>query len=171
MAPVVLWIDEMEKAFAQGGSDDAGTTTRIFGTFLSWMQDKQPGVFVVATCNDISKLPPELVRKGRFDELFFLDLPGAEARKAILEVHLTRRGRAPSAFALDALAARMDGFSGAEIEQVIVSALYAAFAQDQELHDGHIEQEALRTIPLSVSMAEQVAALRAWADGRAVRAD
>jgi SpoVK/Ycf46/Vps4 family AAA+-type ATPase len=171
MAPVVLWIDEMEKAFAQGGSDDAGTTTRIFGTFLSWMQDKQPGVFVVATCNDISKLPPELVRKGRFDELFFLDLPGPEARKAILEVHLTRRGRAPSAFALDALAARMDGFSGAEIEQVIVSALYAAFAQDQELHDGHIEQEALRTIPLSVSMAEQVAALRAWADGRAVRAD
>ena len=171
MAPIVLWIDEMEKAFAQGGSDDAGTTTRIFGTFLTWMQDKQPGVFVVATCNDISKLPPELVRKGRFDEIFFLDLPELEARRAILEVHLRRRGRDPNAFALDALAARMDGFSGAEIEQVVVSALYAAFAQGVELHDGHVEQEVLRTIPLSVSMAEPVAALRAWADGRAVRAD
>jgi AAA+ superfamily predicted ATPase len=171
MAPIVLWIDEMEKAFAQGGQDDSGTSTRIFGTFLSWMQEKKAGVFVVATCNDISKLPPELVRKGRFDEIFFVDLPDQAARAAILAVHLQRRGRDPGAFDLQALAARMEGFSGAEIEQVVVSALYSAFAQGPELRDQHLAEEISRTVPLSTTMAEKISELRQWAKGRTVTAN
>jgi hypothetical protein len=171
MAPIVLWIDEMEKAFAQGGQDDSGTSARIFASFLSWMQEKQAGVFVVATCNDISKLPPELVRKGRFDEIFFLDLPQRAARAAILAVHLKRRGRDPSAFDLEGLSARMEGFSGAEIEQVVVSALYSAFAASHELSSALIDGEIARTVPLSTSMAEKISALRQWAQHRAVAAD
>jgi AAA+ superfamily predicted ATPase len=171
MAPIVLWIDEMEKAFAQGGQDDSGTSARIFASFLSWMQEKKAGVFVVATCNDISKLPPELVRKGRFDELFFVDLPDQAARVAILAVHLRRRGREPSAFELENLCAKMEGFSGAEIEQAVVSGLYTAFAQGQELSNRDLADEIARTVPLSTTMAEKVAALRAWAEHRAVPAD
>jgi AAA+ superfamily predicted ATPase len=171
MAPIVLWIDEMEKAFAQGGQDDSGTSARIFATFLSWMQEKKAGVFVVATCNDISKLPPELVRKGRFDEIFFVDLPDQPARTAILGVHLKRRGRDPAAFDLDGLCTRMEGFSGAEIEQIVVSALYTAFAQGHELSSQHLADEIGRTVPLSTTMAEKVSALRAWAANRAVPAD
>jgi hypothetical protein len=171
MAPIVLWIDEMEKAFAQGGQDDSGTSARIFASFLSWMQEKQAGVFVVATCNDISKLPPELVRKGRFDEIFFLDLPQPAARAAILAVHLKRRGRDPSAFDLEGLSARMDAFSGAEIEQIVVSALYSAFASGHELTNPLLEAEIARTVPLSTTMAEKVASLRLWAKNRAVSAD
>jgi ATPase family associated with various cellular activities (AAA) len=171
MAPIVLWIDEMEKAFAQGGQDDSGTTTRVFGSFLTWMQEKKASVFVVATSNDISRLPPELVRKGRFDEIFFVDLPSAEARAAILAVHLRRRGRSPERYALADLAARMDGFSGAEIEQVVLSALYTAFAHGQELSDLHLTEEIGRTVPLSVTMAEPIAELREWARQRAVPAE
>ncbi len=171
MAPIVLWIDEMEKAFAQGGQDDSGTSSRIFATFLSWMQEKKASVFVVATCNDISKLPPELVRKGRFDEIFFVDLPDQPTRAAILAVHLARRGRDPNAFDLQELARRMEGFSGAEIEQVVVSALYSAFSQGPELHTEHLAQEIARTVPLSTTMAERIAELRAWAKGRTVPAD
>jgi SpoVK/Ycf46/Vps4 family AAA+-type ATPase len=171
MAPIVLWIDEMEKAFAQGGQDDSGTTTRIFGSFLTWMQEKKGSVFVVATSNDISRLPPELVRKGRFDEIFFVDLPDLEARAAILAVHLTRRGRHAERYALQALAARMEGFSGAEIEQVVLSALYSAFSQAQELTDHHLADEIARTVPLSTTMAEPIEGLRAWARQRAVPAN
>jgi SpoVK/Ycf46/Vps4 family AAA+-type ATPase len=171
MAPIVLWIDEMEKALAQGGPDDSGTTQRIFGSFLTWMQEKKPGVFVVATSNDISKLPPELVRKGRFDEIFFVDLPVQQVRETILAVHLRKRGRDPGQFALAELAARMEGFSGAEIEQVVLSALYAAFAHDAELADQHLAAEIARTVPLSTTMAEPIAALREWAKRRAVPAD
>jgi len=171
MAPIVLWIDEMEKAFAQGGKEDSGTTARIFATFLSWMQEKKASVFVVATCNDISKLPPELVRKGRFDEIFFVDLPDAAARKAIFSVHLSRRARDPSAFDLDALAAQTDGFSGAELEQVVVSALYSAFAKGPELTTDDLAFEVARTVPLSTTMSERIEALRAWAKTRAVPAD
>jgi AAA+ superfamily predicted ATPase len=170
MAPIVLWIDEMEKALAQGGPDDSGTTQRIFGSFLSWMQEKKPGVFVVATSNDISKLPPELVRKGRFDEIFFVDLPVQNVRETILAVHLSKRGRDPAGFALAELAARMEGFSGAEIEQVVLSALYAAFAQGAEIADRHLQDEIARTVPLSTTMAEPIAALREWARKRAVAA-
>jgi AAA+ superfamily predicted ATPase len=171
MAPIVLWIDEMEKAFAQGGGDDSGTSTRIFGSFLSWMQEKKPGVFVVATCNDITRLPPELVRKGRFDEIFFVDLPNAQTRKAILGVHLTRRGRDPGHYDLDRLAERTDGFSGAELEQVVLAGLYSAFAQATELQTQHIDDEITRTVPLSTTMSEQIGALRSWATHRAVPAD
>jgi hypothetical protein len=171
MAPIVLWIDEMEKAFAQGGQDDSGTSHRIFGTFLTWMQEKKPGVFVVATSNDISKLPPELVRKGRFDEIFFVDLPAQAAREKILAVHLEKRGRPHERYALSLLAERMEGFSGAEIEQVVVSALYTAFARDEELADVHLAHEIGRTVPLSTTMAEPIARLREWAHRRAVPAD
>jgi SpoVK/Ycf46/Vps4 family AAA+-type ATPase len=171
MAPIVLWIDELEKAFAHGGPDDSGTTQRIFGSFLTWMQEKKAGVFVVATCNDISKLPPELVRKGRFDEIFFVDLPVQGVRETILAVHLRKRGRDPGQFALAELAARMEGFSGAEIEQVVLSALYAAFAQGSELAEQHLADEIARTIPLSITMAEPIASLREWAKHRAVAAD
>lgn len=170
MAPIVLWIDEMEKAFAQGGQDDAGTTQRIFGSFLTWMQEKKAGVFVVATSNDISKLPPELVRKGRFDEIFFIDLPEQAARETIMAVHIRKRGRAPEQFALPELAAQMEGYSGAEIEQVVLSALYAAFSQGTELTQQHLQDEIARTVPLSTTMAEPIAALRRWAAQRAVAA-
>jgi AAA+ superfamily predicted ATPase len=173
MAPIVLWIDEMEKAFAHGsaGADDSGTSLRIFGTFLSWMQDKKEGVFVVATCNDIERLPPELLRKGRFDELFFLDLPSAEVRAEILAVHLRRRGRDPAKFDLTELAAQMIGFSGAEIEQTLLSALYSAFARGVELSDALIREEIARSVPLYATAREKIESLRVWAEGRAVRAD
>jgi SpoVK/Ycf46/Vps4 family AAA+-type ATPase len=171
MAPIVLWIDEMEKAFAQGGGDDSGTSTRIFGSFLSWMQEKKPGVFVVATCNDITRLPPELVRKGRFDEIFFVDLPAPDVRKTILAVHLKKRGRDASRYDLDALAAHTGGFSGAELEQVVLAALYSAFAGGHELATQDLLDEIARTVPLSTTMAEQIEALRAWAQKRAVPAE
>lgn len=173
LAPIVLWIDEMEKAFAHGGEngDDGGTSKRIFGTFLSWLQEKQDGVFVVATCNDIDDLPPELFRKGRFDEIFFLDLPDDEVRREILAVHLARRGRDPAAFDLEGLAARMQGYSGSEIEQVVLSGLYSAFARNRELSTELIEEEIGRTVPLWVTAHEKIEHLREWADKRAVPAD
>ena len=130
--PCVLWIDEIEKAFGRG-DNDGGTSQRIFGTFLSWLQEKKESVFVIATANDISSLPPELLRKGRFDEIFFVDLPGEETRRAIFQVHLKRRNRDPASFDLDALATATDGFSGAEIEQVVVSALYSAFGASSDI--------------------------------------
>lgn len=172
LAPVVLWIDEMEKAFAQGEQgDDSGTSARIFGSFLHWMQEKAPGVFVIATCNDITKLPPELMRKGRFDEIFFVDLPSAEIRAAILSVHLTRRQRDPEHFDLARLAELTEGFSGAELEQVVLSALYTAFAGRSDLTQAHLEQEIERTVPLSETAAEKIETLRAWSVGRTVPAD
>ena len=173
MAPIVLWMDEMEKAFGFGeaSSDDSATSQRIFGAFLSWMQDKKDGVFVVATCNDVERLPPELVRKGRFDEIFFVDLPSAEVRQEILAVHLRRRGRKPETFALGDVVAATEGFSGAELEQIVVSGLYSAFARGGELSDAILLEEAQRTVPLSDTAREKIEALRAWADGRTVPAD
>jgi ATP-dependent 26S proteasome regulatory subunit len=173
MAPIVLWIDEMEKAFAHsdGDGDDSGTSTRIFGTFLSWLQDKKPGVFVVATCNDIDALPPELVRKGRFDEIFFVDLPRVEVRREILAVHLRKRGRDATLFDLNGLASRMEGYSGSEIEQVVISSLYAAFAQNRDLTTALIDEEISRTVPLWVTAHEKIEHLRDWAQSRAVLAD
>lgn len=170
MAPVVLWIDEIEKAF--GGSDgaDSGPGQRIFGTFLTWLNDKKESVFVVATANDVSRLPPELLRKGRFDETFFVDLPDAATREAIFEVHLQRRGRTSADFDLIELARAADGFSGAEIEQVIVSALYTALSQQAPLSTTQLLEELRTSRPLSVTMAEKVAKLREWAQGRAVPA-
>ena len=130
MAPAVLWIDEIEKAFASASAEsaDGGLSQRMFGTLLSWMQDHRSPIFMVATANNISALPPELMRKGRFDEVFFVDLPPAASRKQVLGIHLTRRKRDPQKFDLDRLAADTEGFSGAELEQLVSSAMYAAFS-------------------------------------------
>lgn len=170
MAPCVLWIDELEKALAtQSGQD--GLSKRILGSFLTWLAEKHAPVFVVATANDITQLPPELVRKGRFDEIFFVDLPSPEVRLEILSIHLRRRSQDPAQFDLVALVEATDGFSGAELEQGIVSALYTAHALSQPLTDAHLRAEFSRTRPLSVLMAEQLAALRQWASTRTVPAD
>ncbi|MFW6202399.1 MAG: AAA family ATPase [Gemmatimonadota bacterium] len=176
MAPVILWIDELEKAFSAAGtgggaSGDDGVSQRIFGTFLSWLQDRRGDVFVVATANDVSRLAPEFLRKGRFDEIFFVDLPDAPTRREIFEIHLRSRNRDAGAFDLDALAAGTDGFSGAEIEQIIVSGLYDTFADDRDLTTAALLRETERTRPLSRTMAEKVAALRRWAETRTVRAN
>ena len=173
MAPVVLWIDEIEKAFASAGADssDGGLSKRMFGTLLNWFQDHQSPIFCVATANDISALPPELVRKGRFDEIFFVDLPDHEARKFIFAIHLMKRKRDPGRFDLSALAEAADGFSGAEIEQAVVCGLYSAFGQSRDLLQEDLLAEIRGTRPLSLTMAERVAALRAWAASRCVPAD
>lgn len=170
MSPAVLWIDEIEKGFATGGSSDGGVSTRLLGSFLRWMQERPDGVFVVATANDVRSLPPEFLRKGRFDEIFFVDLPDHGARKTILELHLARRNLDPQVFPLDTLAAITVGFSGAEIEAGIVGGLYHAFAEDDELDADALAQQYRTSVPLSVSRAEQVSALRAWAKTRAVPA-
>lgn len=171
MAPVVLWIDEIEKAFHSSDSEqDGGTSSRVFGSFLAWMQEKRDGVFVIATSNDIARLPPELIRKGRFDEIFFVDLPDLTTRRAIFGVHLERRKRAPNAVDLQELATASEGFSGAEIEQAVISALYTAFSEDRELDTALILEEMQQTQPLSVTMRERIESLRRWAQGRAVPA-
>lgn len=170
MAPCVLWIDEIEKGLAGRGSE-TGTTQRIMGSFLSWLAEKGREVFVVATANDISALPPELVRKGRFDEIFFVDLPGSEVRESILKIHLQNRGQPATNFDLGTLAAAMHGFSGAEIEQAVVSALYTAQANNAPLSNVHILGEIQKTRPLSVVMSERIESLRHWASARTVACD
>jgi SpoVK/Ycf46/Vps4 family AAA+-type ATPase len=172
MAPCVLMIDEIEKGFASvvSSESDGGLSRRILGRLLGWMQEREAPVFLVATCNQITALPPELMRKGRFDEIFFIDLPAADERRQIFAIHLTRRHRDPAGFDLGALAAASEGFSGAEIEQVVVAALYTAFARRAELAAEHILEELKATKPLSVTRAEEVGDLREWARGRAVTA-
>ncbi len=174
LAPSVLWIDEIEKMFpsaALHSEADGGLSFRLFGTFLNWLQEKKSPVFIVATSNDISALPPELLRKGRFDEIFFVDLPDGEARVTIFRIHLTRRKQDAGKFDLAALAAAAEGFSGAEIEQAISSALYTAFSAKAALTTEILLKELRSTYPLSVTMRERVEALRAWAHERAVPAD
>jgi len=172
LAPCVLWIDELEKGLASGGSDaDGGVSRRVLGYLLTWMAERRSHVFLVATANQVHELPAELLRKGRFDEIFFVDLPDADTRRELFVLHLRRRGLDPADFDLDALAAAGDGFSGAEIEQAIVSGLYAAHAGSGVLTDAVLREELAQTRPLSVLMAEQVAALRAWARERTVPAD
>jgi hypothetical protein len=173
MAPCVLWMDEIEKGIAgdAGGDSDGGVSRRVLGTLLTWMAERTARVFIVATANDISQLPPELVRKGRFDEIFFVDLPAPPVREQILAIHLKRRKLDPAQFDLPALAAAAHGFSGAELEQAIVSGLYEAHAEKIPLSTAHVLRELARTRPISVVMAEKIAALRAWASERAVPAD
>lgn len=173
MAPCVLWIDEIEKAFASaaGMSTDGGLSRRMFGALLTWMQEHRSAVFLVATANDIDSLPPELLRKGRFDEIFFVDLPGADARRAILSIHLKRRGLQPDLFALDALVEATAGFSGAELEQAIVSARHEARAGGTPVTTGSLLSAVSSSPPLSVTMREKVEELRAWSRGRCVPAD
>jgi len=170
MSPCVLWIDEIEKGIA-GRGGETGTTQRVLGTFLTWMAEKQNQVFVVATANNIAGLPPELVRKGRFDEIFFVDLPNLDNRAAILEIHLQRREQDPETFDVKAIAEHSAGFSGSELEQAIVAALYAAHAQEKQLTTKHILSELELTRPLSVVMQERIAELRNWAAGRTVPCD
>ncbi len=170
MAPCVVWMDEIEKGISQSDSDD-GVSRRLLGTLLTWMAEKRAPVFIVATANDIEKLPPELIRKGRLDEIFFIDLPSAEVRTEILDIHLRGRNLAPSGFDLAVLTDACKGFTGAEIEQAIVSALYASHADNVTLNTAGLLRELDRTAPLSVVMAEKINALRAWAQDRTVPAD
>lgn len=169
MAPCVLWIDEIEKGIATG-SNDGGTSQRVLGTLLTWMSEKNTAVFLVATANDIEHLPAELVRKGRFDEIFFVDLPDEAVRQEIFAIHLNKRELDVVRFDTALLAAQSDGFSGAEIEQAIVSALYATHAQKYALETSHILDEIYQTRPLSVVMHEKVDYLRQWAAERTVPA-
>ncbi len=176
-APCVLWVDEIEKGFS-GGSGDSGTSTRVFGSFLTWMQEKSQAVFVIATANDIEGLPPELLRKGRFDEIFFVDLPTRAERVSIWRVHLARRLRNPAVaggLALDdtllaELAELSEGYAGAEIEQAVVGGLFDAFSERRPLRRDDLVQAVLSMVPLSVTQAERIDAIRAWADARAVAA-
>ena len=167
VAPCVLWIDEMEKALAHGGQD-AGTSTRVFGSILTWLAEKRSPCFVVATANDISALPPELMRRGRFDEIFFLDLPTLEERKEIFSVHLRKRGRKPEKFDLGSLAAASPSYVGAEIENAVADAMFTAFSQKREFTTDDIIEAVKKLVPLAVSQRERVAYLRSWLlEGRA----
>ena len=170
VAPAILWVDEIDKAFAgsqSSGVTDGGTTARVFGTFVTWLSEKAAPVFVVATANDISQLPPELLRKGRLDEIFFVDLPAREERAEIFRIHLTRRGRDAAKFDLESLAGASAEFSGAEIEEAINSALYDVFYAQQELTTEHVRRALAQTVPLAKTMDEQISRLRSWAEGRA----
>lgn len=171
MAPIVLWIDELEKAFSPGGDNDGGVTRRVFGGFLSWLQERRGDVFVVATANDVSALPPEFVRKGRFDEVFFVDLPGVDARRDIFQLHLAKRRQELKLIDLRALAELSAGFSGAEIEQAIISGLFEAFGTGTRLTTDVLARELRETRPLSRTMAERLDQLRTWAQDRTVPAD
>ena len=170
MSPCVLWIDEIEKGIA-GRGGETGTTQRVLGTFLTWMAERKSQVFIVATANDISALPPELVRKGRFDEIFFVDLPTPSVRASILAIHLANRQQPLGNFDIERLAEAMDGFSGAEVEQAVVSALYSAHGKNRPLTSEDIFGEVSQTRPLSVVLQENITALRRWADGRTVSCD
>lgn len=169
MSPCVLWLDEIEKGMAQDGNDN-GVSQRLLGTLLTWMAERRTRVFIVATSNDISRLPPELIRKGRLDEIFFVDLPEPAVRKDIFAIHLRKRNCDPSAFEFSALVSASEGFSGSEIEQAIIAALYTATADAKPLTTDILLAELAGTSPLSIVMAEQIAGLRLWAKDRTIPA-
>jgi len=169
IAPCVLWADELEKGFGGVGSSgvsDGGTTARVFATFLTWMQEKTSPVFLIATANDISSLPPEMLRKGRFDEIFFVDLPDRGERQDIWAIHLRKRNRDPKLFDLEGLANASRGFSGAEIEQAVIGGLFTAFSNHRELSQDDLMAQAKASVPLSVTMHEEIEELRHWAKSR-----
>jgi ATP-dependent 26S proteasome regulatory subunit len=169
VAPVILWVDEIDKALAGAASSagsDGGTAARVFGTLLTWLSEKTSPVFVIATANDISNLPPELLRKGRLDEIFFVDLPTALERREIFRIHIEKRGRNAANFDLDDLARVCDGFNGAEIEEAVIAGLFNAFSNQQELNTEIIKGAIGETIPLSKTMSEELNRLRTWANGR-----
>ena len=170
MEPCVLWLDEIEKGLSVGDDDD-GLSRRVLGTLLTWMSERKKAVFIVATANDISRLPPEMVRKGRFDEIFFVDLPSPENRQEIFRIHLRKRCLDPAKFELQSLGAAAEGFSGSEIEQAIVSAMYTARAEGHEVTQENLLDELKQTRSLSVLMAEKVQELREWAAERTVPCD
>lgn len=164
LAPIVLWIDELEKGFMSSREDGSG---RALGTFLTWMQEKTRPVFVVATANDVRLLPPELLRKGRFDEIFFVDLPTAHERLVILDIHLRRRRRDPERFDLTMLAEETDRFSGAELEQLVISAMFQAFSEGREVTEEDLLNVTRETVPLAITMDDHIKTLREWARPRA----
>lgn len=169
LSPIVLWIDEIEKGMVAGGGSgeaDAGLSRRLFGAFLTWLQEKKQDVFVVATANDLSSLPPELLRKGRFDEIFFVDLPDDVERETIWNIHLRLRKQDSQTFDLGKIVSASDGFSGSEIEQAVVTALYRALHQKTPLTTELLIEELTHTIPLSVTRREDIDALRQTAEGR-----
>jgi ATP-dependent 26S proteasome regulatory subunit len=168
IAPVVLWVDEVEKGLGEGTTD--ARQARVFGAFLTWLQERRSLVFVAATANDVERLPPELSRRGRFDEIFFVDLPSVKERQDILRLQLTRRGRDPKAYAVDALGEELEHFSGAELEQVVTGALFRAFARQHDLTDVDLRAAARETTPLAVLYEEKIQALRTWGKTRARRA-
>jgi len=173
VAPAILWIDEIDKAFSgieSSGMADGGTTSRVLGYFITWLQEKTSPVFVIATANNIKHLPPELMRKGRLDEIFFVDLPNARERQEIIRIHLIKRGRDPANFDLEALSRASAGFSGAEIEQGIISALFDVFEKGQELNNLAIETAFKATVPLSKTMKEDIDRIREWCETRARKA-
>jgi ATP-dependent 26S proteasome regulatory subunit len=168
LAPVVLWVDEIEKGFAETGA--GGSSTRVFGSFITWLQEKQAPVFVVATANEVEHLPPELLRKGRFDEIFFVDLPDVHERASILSIHLKKRKRDPAKFEVDTLARQSEHFSGAELEQGVLAGMFRAFAGKREVQTRDIQQELDLIVPLYVMYEEKIKALREWAKTRTRRA-
>ncbi len=180
LAPCILWIDEIEKGFGAGGRQglDGGTSSRVFGSFLTWMQEKQQPVFVIATANDISALPPEFLRKGRFDEIFFVDLPTPRERAEIFGIHLSKYLRSPraggdfpkSGETYVRLASHAPEFSGAEIEQAVVAAMFVAYEDGRSVGVADVVTALRHTVPLAVTQAEHIQALRAWANERAVAA-
>jgi len=168
VAPCVLWIDEIEKGFSHNGSaSDGGTSARVFGSFLSWMQEKQKPVFIVATANDVTALPPEFLRKGRWDELFAIDLPNVRERKAIWAIQIRRHGRKPADYETGVLAANSSGFTGAEVEAAFTAAMFEAFEKDREPTMSDIMAALSETVPLSQLMSDQIQSMRKWAKGRA----
>jgi SpoVK/Ycf46/Vps4 family AAA+-type ATPase len=162
---VVLWIDEIEKGFSATGSDSRAS--RVFGSFLTWLAEKQSPVFVAATANDVTQLPPELLRRGRFDELFFVDLPSELERVEILSIHLRKRGREPAQFPLQELAAQAERLSGAELEQVVTAGLYTAFSDARDLAENDLANAIQETVPLYETYEERIKELRNWARTRA----
>lgn len=172
LSPSILWVDEIEKGLAGGNSSgsDGGTAARVFGSFLTWMQEKKSTVFVIATANDISKLPPELLRKGRFDEIFFLDLPKEKEKEEIFSIHLAKKGRDPKNYNINEFAAAAKDFTGAEIEQVITDALFQAFNNQKEIGNEEILSAVKECIPLSTTYSSELSYLREWAKLRARKA-
>jgi SpoVK/Ycf46/Vps4 family AAA+-type ATPase len=169
LAPCVLWVDEIDKGLAgsQGGSGDSGVTKRVFGSIISWMQERKRSVFLVATANDVTGLPPEFLRKGRFDEIFAVDLPSESERKAILTIQLKARKRDPKKFDLDAICALSNTFTGSEIEATLDEALFRAFDQNKQLETQHLLDSTKEIVPLAVTAKEQIENIRAWARSRA----
>jgi len=170
MSPCVLWIDELEKGISSG-NDDNGTSTRLLGSLLTWMAEKKSRVFIVATANQINALPPELIRKGRLDEIFFVDLPDKSSRIEIFKIHFNKRDINHSNIDFEPLAEASNGFSGSEIEQAVASAIYTSHSQDECISTDIMLHELNNTSPLSTVMAEQVEELRQWAQSRTVPVD
>jgi SpoVK/Ycf46/Vps4 family AAA+-type ATPase len=168
VAPVVLWVDEIEKGLGNDGAD--ARHARVFGAFLTWLQERRAAVFVAATANEVERLPPELARRGRFDEVFFVDLPSPAERAQILAVHLRRRGRDPAVYRVAELARTLEHWSGAEIEQMVAAGLFRAYADRADLTEEHLRAAARELVPLATLYEERIQALRQWGQARARRA-